>query len=544
MTNGGLPRGQLILATIGVMLALLLASLDQTIVGTAMPRIVAELNGLDYYAWVTTAYLVTSTVVVPIAGKLGDLFGRKPFLLIGMVGFVAASALCGLSQNMVQLVLFRGVQGLFGGMLFASVFTVLADIFPPQQRARMQGLFGGVFGLSSVIGPTIGGYLTDVGNWRWVFYVNVPVGVLAVAAVSLALPYVRSRATWRDIDFVGSAVLSAGVIPLLIALSITRDHSWTSPEVMSLLGIAALALLAFFFVERRVEHPIIPLELFRNNVFAVTVLVAFFSAFGMFGTIIFVPLLYQGVLAVSATNSGQLLTPMMVGLIVFSTIAGQVMTRIRYYRFISTAGIALLIVGMVLLAQVGIHTSPWEVVRDIVIVGAGLGMTFPVTFAAVQSALPREVIGVATSQVQFWRNLGGTVGTAVLGSVLARQLPVAIQEQIRALHLPAQFQLPSGLGTSPQSLFDPAHLAQLKASLPPQAAPVFDQVIVATRIALADTLHSLFLYAAAILVVALVASVFLREVPITSGAGPGVGEAPVPADEAERSEPRPETVKA
>jgi EmrB/QacA subfamily drug resistance transporter len=530
-----LPRGQLILATVGVMLSLLLAALDQTIVGTAMPRIVAELNGLDYYAWVTTAYLVTSTVVVPIAGKLGDLFGRKPFLLTGMVGFVAASALCGLSQNMFQLVIFRGIQGLFGGLLFASVFTVLADIFPPKQRARMQGLFGGVFGLSSVIGPTIGGYLTDVGNWRWVFYVNIPVGVLAVAAVAIALPYVRSQATWRDIDFLGSGVLTAGLIPLLIALSITRDHSWTSPEVMGLLGFAALALVAFFFVERRVRQPIIPFNMFRNNVFAVTVLVSFFSAFGMFGTIIFVPLLYQGVLGVSATNSGQLLTPMMLGLIVFSTLAGQIMTRIRYYRFISTVGVATMIVGMLLLSQVGIHTSQWEVVRDIVIVGAGLGLTFPVTFVAVQSAFPRELVGVATSQVQFWRNLGGTVGTAVLGSILARELPNAIQDQIKALHLPSQFRLPSGLsGTSPQSLFDPTRLAQMKASLPPQLAPVFDQVITATRIALANSLHTLFWYAAAILVLALVASIFLREVPLSSPGTAPLGESPVPETEAER----------
>jgi hypothetical protein len=208
---------------------------------------------------------------------------------------------------------------------------------------------------------------------------------------------VRSQATWRDIDFLGSGVLTAGLIPLLIALSITRDHSWTSPEVMGLLGFAALALVAFFFVERRVRQPIIPFSMFRNNVFAVTVLVSFFSAFGMFGTIIFVPLLYQGVLAVSATNSGQLLTPMMLGLIVFSTLAGQIMTRIRYYRFISTVGVATMIVGMLLLSQVGIHTSQWEVVRDIVIVGAGLGLTFPVTFVAVQSAFPRELVGVATS---------------------------------------------------------------------------------------------------------------------------------------------------
>src|SRR5436309_10420391 len=210
-----MPRGQLVLATMGVMAALLLASLDQTIVGTALPRIIAELQGLNYYAWVTTAYLVTSTVVVPIAGKLGDMFGRKPFVLAGMIGFVGASALCGLSQNMVELVIFRGTQGLFGGMLFASVFTVLADIFPVEQRARMQGVFGGVFGLSSVIGPTVGGYLTDGPGWRWVFYVNVPVGVIAVLLVSIALPYVRSKAQIRDIDWLGGITLAIGLVPLL-----------------------------------------------------------------------------------------------------------------------------------------------------------------------------------------------------------------------------------------------------------------------------------------------------------------------------------------
>src|SRR5713226_5263040 len=224
-----------VLATIGIMLALLLASLDQTIVGTAMPRIVGELKGLDYYAWVTTAYLLTSTTVVPVAGKLGDMFGRKPFLVAGMAGFVGASALCGISQNMVMLVLFRGIQGLFGGVLFATVFTVIGDIFPPEQRARTQGLFGGIFGLSSIVGPTAGGYITDNLGWRWVFYVNVPVGIVAVLIVAATLPFVRSKASVRDIDFPGAAALVAGLIPLMIALSITRDHAWTSPEVLGLL---------------------------------------------------------------------------------------------------------------------------------------------------------------------------------------------------------------------------------------------------------------------------------------------------------------------
>jgi EmrB/QacA subfamily drug resistance transporter len=529
-----LSRAQKIMATAGVALALLLASLDQTVVGTAMPRIIAELQGLNYYAWVTTAYLVTSTVVVPIAGKLGDMFGRKPFVLAGMIGFMGASMLCGVAQNMVELVLFRGVQGLFGGMLFASVFTVLADIFPVEQRARMQGVFGGVFGLSSLVGPTIGGWLTDGPGWRWVFYVNVPVGVLAVIMVSVALPYVRSQASARDIDWKGAVALAAGVVPLLIALSLTNTHRWTDPEVLGLIAFSAVVLAAFFVIERRVAHPIVPFQLFKNNVFAVSVLVAFFSAVGMFGTILFVPVLYQGVLAVSATNSGQLMTPMMLGMIVFSTLAGQIMTRIRYYRFIGTVGVGTMIAGMLMLAQVGVHTSQWMVALDIIVIGMGLGLSFPLTLVAVQSALPREFLGVATSQVQFWRNLGATIGSAVLGSVLANRLPTAIREQIAGLGLPPQFQLPSNLTASPQALFDPANLAAFKAALPPQAAPLFDRAIEATRVALASTMHEVFLIGAGIMVVALVATLFMREVPLrTGGRGALAGEAPA-APEATR----------
>ena len=227
---------QILLATVGVALALLLAALDQTIVGVAMPRIVTQLHGLNFYAWVTTAYLITSTALVPVAGKLGDMFGRKPFLLVGMIGFIAASALCGTSQNMVELVLFRGLQGVFGGVLFASTFAVLADVFPPAQRARMTGLFGAVFGLSSVVGPTLGGFLTDGPGWRWVFYVNIPLGIAAAVLVATQLPFVRSSARLRDIDWVGTGLLFAGLTPLLIALSMTRDHAWLSTQVTGLLA--------------------------------------------------------------------------------------------------------------------------------------------------------------------------------------------------------------------------------------------------------------------------------------------------------------------
>ncbi len=498
----GLSRGRIILATAGTMLALLLAALDQTIVGTAIPRIVADLNGLDRLAWVTTAYLVTSTTMTPIAGKLGDLFGRKPFLLLGMVGFVLASALCGLSQDMTQLIVFRGIQGVFGGVLFATVFTVIGDLFPPEQRGRLAGLFGAVFGLSSIIGPTTGGFITDHWSWRWVFEVNIPVGIIAVLVVLAGLPYVRSKASWRDIDFWGAFSLAAGIVPLLIALSITRDHAWTSPQVSGLLAIAAAMLALFIFVESRVEQPIVPLHLFKNSVFSVSMIVGFITAFGMFGSILFTPLVFQGVLGISATNSGALITPMMFGLLGASTATGFLMRRVKYYRFLGTLGVAIVILGMWMLSQITPSMPEWRVVVDLIVVGTGIGVTFPLYLTAVQTALPRQYMGVASSQIQFWRNLGGTVGSAILGAVLANRLPDYLSTRLSDLHLPPLAGgLPSG---GANAILDPALLAKL----PPA-------VVGAIRFALSDTLHDIYIFAGGILVLALVATFFMREVPLT-----------------------------
>ena len=519
--TAGMSRRRTILVVAGTMLALLLAALDQTIVGTAMPRIVADLNGLSYYAWVITAYLVASTVMVPVAGKLGDLFGRKPFLLTGMAGFVAASALCGASQNMAELVVFRSLQGIFGGVLFATVFAVIGDLFPPQQRARVSGLFGAVFGLSSVLGPTAGGYITDNLGWRWVFYVNLPIGIAAVVIVAMTMPFVRSRASLRDIDFPGAVALVAGLIPLMIALSITRDHAWTSPEVLGLLIGSAIMLILFYVIERRSANPIVPFNLFKNATFSVSMATSFLTGFAMFGAIIFVPLIYQGVLGVTATNSGTLLTPMMLGLVGASVLIGQVMVRVPLYRFLGTAGIAVMLLGLWLLSQVTTSTSKIEVVRDIVFVGAGLGATFPLYLQAVQNALPRQLLGVATSQIQFWRQIGGTIGTAVLGSVLATRMAANVQAQITALHLPPQVSrlAPSG-ASNPQAVFDPSAIAARRAAAAavggPQGTAIFDQVLHALRTGLATTLHEVFLYAGAVLVLALLASLLLREVPLRS----------------------------
>jgi len=526
-----LSRRVKVLSTVGIMLALLLAALDQTIVGTALPRIVAELNGLDRYSWLITGYLVSSTVIVPIAGKLGDLFGRKPFLIAGMAGFVGASALAGLSQDMNQLIIFRIIQGLFGGLLFASAFTVLADIFPPQQRARMQGLFGGVFGLASIVGPVVGGFLTDNLGWRWVFYVNLPVGILGVLLVAGFLPFVRTTASWRDIDFWGSGALAAGLIPLLIALSLAGQQGWGSAEVLGLLALGLGMLVVFFLVEQRVKEPIVPFRLFKNRVFAVSMIVGFLSALGMFGMIIFIPLELQGVLGVSVTNSGLLLTPMMGGLIVASIVSGQLMVRIKRYHFLGTAGLLLVMAGIFLVSLTTTATQQYSVTVAIILVGLGLGTTFPLYINAVQSALPQKFLGVGTSQIQFWRNVGGTVSSAVLGTILAQRLPGAIHDQLARVSLPPGFKLPAGLsGSNPNALLNPAAVKSAKAKLPPQFASLFDQIIHAIRQALALTLHDLFLIALVLIVLALVASLFMPDVPLRPQRQPAVAEVPAKAE--------------
>jgi EmrB/QacA subfamily drug resistance transporter len=493
-----MTRSARILATVGVALALFLAALDQTIVGTALPRIVSDLNGLDYFAWVATAYLVTSTILTPIAGKLGDLFGRKPFLLAGMIGFVIASALCGQAQNMAELVAFRALQGVFGGVLFASVFATIADLYSPAQRARLQGVFAGIFGIASVVGPVVGGYLTDNLSWRWVFYVNVPVGVLAIVAVFLTLPSVRHAASWRDIDFAGAVTLAATLVPLLVALSITRDHEFTSPEVIGLLLVAAVMGVIFFVIERRDPHPVVPFDLWKNPTFAVSTAIGFLLGFAMFGAILFVGLVYQGVLGLPATNSGLLITPLMAGLIISSLITGQLMVRMRRYRYLGTVGAAILVVGLYLLSQVTVGTPQIEVVRDLVLIGLGVGVGMPLYLNATQSAVDPRYLGVVSSQIQFWRNIGSTVGVAILGAVLSHELT---QKIIAAI--PPQFAGAIPANGNAQAIFEPSVMQRI----PP---PVLDAI----RGALASSLHDIFLIAAGVAVLAVVLSLFLQEVPI------------------------------
>ncbi|MBI4497721.1 MAG: MFS transporter [Chloroflexi bacterium] len=518
LTYHDLPRRQLVTTLAGLLVGLLLAAMDQTIVGTAMPRIVADLQGFEQYAWVFTAYMMASTTTAPISGKLSDLYGRKWLYLGGIVLFLVASVLCGASQSMLQLIVFRGLQGVGGGILIANAFTIVGDIFPPAERGKYQGMFGAVFGLASVIGPALGGFLTDTGSWRWAFYVNIPLGLVTLALIGRWFPHIPPRAGRRRIDWLGIGALVACVVPLLLALSWGGTlYPWGSPTILGLFAVAAVMLIIFLAVERVAAEPVIPLSLFRNRTFSLTILATFLTAMVMLGAGVYMPLYVQAVLGASATESGAILIPMMVVMVLATATSGQIVARWGRYRPLMLAGLAIMGVGLVLLARMGSETSRSAAVLNLVITAVGLGTTMPLFVIVAQNAVPANVLGVVTGSTQFFRQIGGTVGVALMGSAMTARFHVALG---RALPPEVRAALPDGsldaLAT-PQALMNPeaaAGLRQTFASLGPQSGALLDQTLTALRLALAEGVHEVFLVAIAVVAAAFVACLFLPEIPL------------------------------
>jgi EmrB/QacA subfamily drug resistance transporter len=509
----------------GLMLAMLLAALDQTIVGTAEPMIIASLSGFNRYPWVSTAYLLCSTISVPIFAKLSDIYGRKWFLLGGSAGFVLMSALCGAAgeftvfglDGMNQLIAFRAMQGICGGMMMGLTFAIIGDIFSPAERGKYQGVFSGAWGIASVFGPTLGGWLTDQISWRATFYVNLPVGMIALVALYLYFPYWHPKNVKRHIDWAGVATLILCVVPLLLALTWVTDYGWLSTRVELLLAFSIAMLGAFLYSETRAIEPIIPLSLFREPVISMCSIGVFIVGIAMFGMIIYLPLFMQGVLGVTATRSGNLLTPLMLGIVAGTFICGQATLRLRSYKIPSMVGSVLITIGTILFARMGLSTRPADVLLAMVAAGLGMGLLLPAYTVAVQNAAPQKHMGIATASSTFFRSIGSTVGVAIFGSILltnyhhdfAKAVPQNIPQEALA------------------DFSNPLLLPQLHSKLEAtfshyeNGSRLLATLYASVGSALLGGIRSIFLISAVLMVLLFILNAMIKDVPLRHGPHPG-----------------------
>ncbi len=483
------PSVPLIIGAVAI--TLLLASLGQTIVSTALPVIVGELGGLEHLTWVVIAYLLSSTVVAPIYGKLGDLYGRKIVLQVAIVVFLGGALLSALANSMTFLIVARTIQGLGGGGLMVVAMAVVADVIPPRQRGKIQGIFGAVFGVSTVAGPLLGGVIVEHSSWQWIFLINLPLGLLALVVIGLVLKPNPNRVSHK-VDYLGFLLLTAGLSAFVLATSLGGiTYGWTSPEILGLIALALVLLGGFAFVEARASEPVLPLPLFRNNTFVITNAVGFLVGMAMFGSITFLPMYLQLAKGVSPTNSALQLVPMMVGLIGASTLAGFLMSRTGRYRFLPMISTAVLVVGLVLLANMQLDTPDWQVAIYMLLVGAGIGPVNSTGVTATQNAVPRALVGVATAGNTLFRQIGGSIGVSVFGAIFASGLA----NRLGSL-------MPEGSGAG-------AFNAEVLAALPEDTRHVVLE-------AFAQSLHPVFYTAAAAALLAFGLVFLLRELPLAT----------------------------
>jgi EmrB/QacA subfamily drug resistance transporter len=497
--QGYLSHRQILVVMGGLMAGMFLAALDQSIVGTALPRITSDLGGLDKLSWVVTAYLLTSTASTPLWGKISDLYGRRIIFQAAIVTFLVGSLLAGMAQNMGELIGFRAIQGLGGGGLMALAFATMGDVVPPRERGRYGGYFGAVFGTSSVLGPVLGGWFADGPGWRWIFYINIPVGILALVITSAALriPHVRRE---HSIDYLGAGTIMAAVSSLLLFTSWAGpQHGWGSPLALTLLGAGVVLAVLFVFVELRAAEPIIPMDLFRNSVFTTSNLFGFIIGFAMFGALIFMPIYLQVVDGMSPTASGLAMLPMMIGLFSTSVPSGILMSRTGRYKIFPIAGASVVLGGLLLLSLLEVGTPYWQTGLSLFVLGAGLGLTMQVIMTVVQNSVDRQHMGAATSTVTFFRSMGGTFGAAVFGAILTSRLAVHLADELGGTGGAA-------VAANPDQMTNDVQAIQ---ALP---EPVHTHVLNA----FAGSLHDVFLWATPAVVVALAVAFFIRELPLKS----------------------------
>ena len=517
-------RRETLLTMLGVLMVMLLASLDQTIVSTAMPRVIADLHGFDRYTWVSTAYLLTSTVMVPIYGKLSDLFGRKPIFLFGVVVFLIGSALSGASQSMNQLIAFRALQGIGAGALMPIAIAIVGDLFTPRERGKWQGVTGGVWGISAIIGPTLGGWITQNTSWRWVFYVNLPIGIAALLVLIFLMPVLHGRARKVSIDYIGAALLVMGTVPLLLGLTWAGgQYDWLSIQIIGLFSVAFIALTSFIiyeaWLERRGGQPIIEPSLFKNSIFSISTLITTIFGMALFGSIFFIPLYVQGVVGSSATSSGLILTPLMLTSVAGSIVSGQLVSRLGRYKWLAILGMVVSAAGVILLVRLNVNSTNNDVLLAMLVLGLGLGIGMSLYTLIVQNALPTK-IGQSTATLTFFRQIGGTIALAAMGSVMTAAYLPAFHSALPTVILhtvPAQY---LAAFNNPQILLSPTTLAQIQAhavAMGPQAVAMLHQIIEAVKIGLTQGIHNVFVLSLGLMVVGLIATFFLKEIPLKGG---------------------------
>ncbi len=518
-----------------IVTAMFFASVNQTIVGVALPRIIAKLGGMDYYTWIMTIYFLTSTISTILVGKLSDIYGRKYFILSGIAIFMCGAFLAGTAQDIIQLIIYRGIQGTGAGIIMATAFTAIGDLFSPRERGRWAGLMSAAFGLSSVLGPGMGGYIVDHFDWHWIFWVFLPLGLIAFFMILLLFPTVERQES-QSIDYPGSLLLTLTIVPMLLGFSWAgTKYAWTSPVIVGLFAFTLAALSLFIFTEIRVKTPVLPLELFKSNVVTISNLVGFMMFAGMMGALMYMPFYVQGVMGISPTYAGYVTMPVSISMLAMSAYAGRYMTRTGKYKNLALGGMAIMVVGMFMMV---VMDSIPVAVLSMIIFGFGLGLGMPVFMLAVQNAVDSKDLGVATASVQLFRNLGGTIGIAVMGTVLSTSIANKMNGLISGGNTLGLDPEMSGRLTKlmePQLLLDQPRLNGIQNGLPEAVQPVFAQLVEALRQALATSLANVFLTGTIVLAVALVLTFFLKELPLRTTvrkvSEPSAGEQREPAQE-------------
>src|SRR6478736_3487960 len=523
----GLTHREKLEILFAVMLGLFLGALDQTIVGPALPTIVTQLSGNEYYVWAITIYLLTSTISVPFWGKLSDLYGRKPIFMIGITIFLVGSALSGLSQNMGMLILFRGIQGIGAGALFPVALAIIGDMFTPQERGKYQGLFGAVFGIAFVAGPLIGGWLTENLSWHWIFYVNIPIGIVALIVIQRLLPTVKTAAASRNFDLIGGAIFTVSMVFLLVGLTNKQFGDWIELTVGGFILVGIIGTLLFIVAESRAKEPIVPLDLWRGRTYSATMVSVFFAAFAFFGAIVFLPRWFQVVEGFSPTNSGLAALPLMVGLIASSVISGLIVSKTGRYKWLIVGSVSLMGFAVLLMTQLTKDTPVPVVWLWMFIAGLGVGPTFSVPTIVIQNAVPFRELGVATSNLTFFRQIGGTVSLAFVGTIFATSFKDNLVPQMQAAGVPApvlQGFAQSGGSLDLGQLTGVGNLADVLAkALPAQAQAAIPAIIEGIHGAFSLATAQTFWLGVVGAIIAAAAALAIKEIPLRTS-----NEEPVP----------------